>query len=251
MEITLLGTGTSVPDPRRVQSGVLVQGAGRSVLLDIGSGVLHRLTQLGTDLTSLDAVFISHFHIDHCSDFMTLYQSMWLAGRTDELCVYGPLQLMEWTGLMFDSAFTYLQSKFPLRPVPLDEVSETRLDPLTVRTCKTLHGPMDARAFRVELDGRSVVYTSDTAPCPEVVELARGCDVLVHECNWLDGHSPTGVHTSPSELAEVVREASPGTVVLVHVSPEVVASKDDVLSTVSGDTGVRAVLGEDLMRVSV
>ena len=105
----------------------------------------------------------------------------------------------------------------------------------------------DTRAFKVEHMGRTLTFSSDTAPCRDIIELARGTDILVHECNWLDGPHPEGVHTSPSELARIVEEVQPSKVVLTHVSPEVVADKDQVIDIVGRRTKAEVVLGEDLM----
>ncbi|MFQ5832723.1 MAG: MBL fold metallo-hydrolase [Candidatus Thorarchaeota archaeon] len=247
MKVTLLGTGTSVPDPDRVQSGILVETENKTILLDVGSGILQRLTQTGLDITSLDSVFISHFHIDHCSDFLTLCQSLWLAGYDGALELYAPPFMREWSRGIYDIAFPYLRDKLLIEKTVLDENHVIHLGPVTVSTAPTTHGTTETRAFKVESEGRSVVYSSDTTRCREVIDLATGVDVLIHELNWLDRHRPEGVHTSPSELAEVVERAEPKKVVLTHVSPEVVTAQDKVRATIGRRTRAEVVLGEDLM----
>ena len=67
----------------------------------------------------------------------------------------------------------------------------------------------------------------------------------------LDGAHPEGVHTSPSELAQIVEEINPSKIVLTHVSPEVVAIKDKVIEIVSRRTNAEVVLGEDLMEIDL
>ncbi|MHA1951344.1 MAG: MBL fold metallo-hydrolase [Candidatus Thorarchaeota archaeon] len=247
MRATLLGTGTSYPDPNRVQAGILVEAANDKALFDVGSGTLHRLTQLGFDLTTLDAVFLSHFHIDHVSDFLTLCQSLWLSGYERPLRLYAPPMVKEWSRGVNDIAFTYLREKLAIETIILKEDQVVQQGELVVSNTPTLHGSMDTRAFRIEHEGKSLVISSDTAPCREVIELAQDCDVLIHECNWLDGPHPEGVHTSPSELARVAEEASPGKLVLTHVSPEIVENKDKVIEIVSRRTDAEVVFGEDLM----
>jgi ribonuclease BN (tRNA processing enzyme) len=110
---------------------------------------------------------------------------------------------------------------------------------------------MDTRAYKIEHNSKTLVISSDTAPCREVIELAKGCDGLVHECNWLDGPHPEGVHTSPSELASVAEEADPNRVVLTHVSPEVVEEKEKVLEIVKRRTRAEVIFGEDLMVLEI
>ncbi|MFX1331535.1 MAG: MBL fold metallo-hydrolase [Promethearchaeota archaeon] len=250
MKVRLLGTGTSLPDPNRVQSGVLIEADETALLLDIGSGVLQRLTQTDLDLTSISHVFISHFHIDHCSDFLPLCQTLWLLGYDKTLELYAPPRMREWSRGVYDIAFPYLREKILVEKRLLWDNDVVHLGPVVVSMSPTTHGTIESRAFRVEHNGKSVVYSSDTAPCPEVVDLATGVDVLIHECNWLDGDHPNGVHTSPSELAEIVEFTEPRKVVITHVSPEVVAKEKQVLATVGRSTNAEVMLARDLMTIA-
>ncbi len=251
MRVTLLGTGTSLPDPERVQSGVLVEAGNQKILFDIGSGVLHRIVQTGVNLTTINTVFISHFHVDHSSDFMTLCQSLWLSGFEGTLHLYAPPPVREWARGIRDIAFPYLREKIHLAISPLAENEAIQVGDAVVSVCPTLHGTVQSRAFRIEYGGHSAVYTSDTAPCPEVIELARDTDLLIHECNWLDGAHPKGVHTAPTELSEVAESTAARLVVLVHVPPEVVNDADRVVKTVGRRTGARVLMGRDLMTLDV
>ncbi|MBN2228233.1 MAG: MBL fold metallo-hydrolase [Candidatus Thorarchaeota archaeon] len=251
MKITMLGTGTSYPDPERVQSGILIESDNENVLLDIGSGVLHRLTQLQFDLGDISAIFISHFHVDHCSDFLTLCQSMWLTHSEEPLRVYGPPFIHEWSRGVRDIAFPYLTEKLDVQISRLNENEITQVGDISVSNCPTIHSTVDTRAFRVESEGKSIVFSSDTAPCRSVVELARNTDILIHECNWLDGPHPEGVHTSPSELTQIIEDADPARVVLTHLSPDVVQNTERVLEIVSRRTEAKVVLAHDLQSFEI
>ena len=110
---------------------------------------------------------------------------------------------------------------------------------------------MDTRALKLEMDDKRFVYSSDTAPCKDVINLAKGADVLIHECNWLDGQHPEGVHTTPSQLTEILEESQPHKVILTHVSPEVVQSADKVLDIVRRRTDAEVFLGKDLMSFTI
>ncbi|MFX1369637.1 MAG: MBL fold metallo-hydrolase [Promethearchaeota archaeon] len=248
MKVTLLGTGTSVPDPERVQSGILVESGDTAILIDVGSGVLHRLSQLKFDITKLEAVFISHFHIDHCSDFLTLMQSLWLSGYDRPLQLYAPPNVTEWSRGVRDIAFPYLREKLGLEIMKLKENDLVYMGPLTLATCPTTHGTMQTRAFKVEEDDFSFVFSSDTAPCREIANLASGTEVLIHECHWLDGNLPEGVHTSPGGLVEVVEKANPSKLILNHMTPEIIANSSKVLESVQRRTKATVAMGEDLMQ---
>lgn len=247
----MLGTGTSYPDPHRVQSGILIENGEQRILLDIGSGVLQRLIQLDIDIKTIESVFISHFHIDHCSDYLPLVQTLWLAGYDKTLNLFAPPPVRQWSRAMFDIAFPYIRDKILINTIVLNENHVIPQGNLTVVAGLNLHGSYDTRAFKVEYGEKSLTFSSDTAPCKDIIDLAKGTDVLIHECNWLDGPHPEGVHTSPSELARIAEEINPSKVVLTHVAPEVVAKKDKVIEIVSRRTNAEVMMGDDLMSIDL
>ena len=251
MKITMLGTGTSYPDPGRVQSGILVESGEDKILLDIGSGVLHRLTQLEVDLRRISAVFISHFHIDHCSDFLTLCQSLWLTKSEKPLKVYGPPFIRDWLKGIRDTSFPYLRDKLEIQISKLSGNEVIKVGKTAITNHPTIHGTMDTRAFKVRADDKTLVFSSDTAPSQELNKFAKDTDILIHECNWLDGQHPQGVHTAPSELALIVEETAPSRVVLTHLSPEVVRSGQKVAEIVGSRHGADVRLAEDLMSFKI
>ncbi|MGD2073204.1 MAG: MBL fold metallo-hydrolase, partial [Candidatus Thorarchaeota archaeon] len=157
MKITLLGTGTSFVDSDRVQSGVLIEVANKQMLFDVGSGILHRLTQSGIDITTIDCIFISHFHIDHCSDFPSLYQSLWMSGYNKPIQVYAPPTINEWMKGIFDVALPYLKGKLQIEIVELDNTHFVDFEGIRITAQSTCHSNMDSRAFKIEYEDTSVV----------------------------------------------------------------------------------------------
>jgi len=251
MKVTLLGTGTSYPDPERVQSGILIEIDGENILFDIGAGVYNRLVQAGKDLKSISTVFLTHFHIDHCSDFLMLCQNLWLTGHDEPLNIYGPPMIKQWYRGLFDIAYTYARDRLIINVGVLKEKEAVQVGEATISNVPTIHGNMETRALRLEWRGNAITYSSDTAPCREVIDLAKGTDVLIHECNWLDGPNPEGVHTTPSQLSEIVEEIAPKKVILTHVSPEVVNDSTKVIEIVGRRTDAEILLGKDLMSFTV
>ncbi|MCA1594376.1 MAG: MBL fold metallo-hydrolase, partial [Acidobacteria bacterium] len=65
MKLIVLGSGTSVPHPRRSSSAHWLEWSGGTLLLDMGASAVHRIAQENLDWAALDAVWVSHFHLDH------------------------------------------------------------------------------------------------------------------------------------------------------------------------------------------
>jgi len=74
-------------------------------------------------------------------------------------------------------------------------------------------------AYRLELEGHSIVYSGDTAPDPKLLELARGCDILIHECSF-PAERLLGKHTSDKDLIRIAAEVNPKILIVVHLYPE-------------------------------
>ena len=116
MKITFLGTGSIIPDPKRDNkvtrsySAILVEIGTETLLFDIGPGTLTKMQQIGVD-TRLhpDHLFISHYHIDHCQDYVGMVKGRWFNVQTGalevgkKLNVYGPTHLQSWTNELFSN----------------------------------------------------------------------------------------------------------------------------------------------------
>jgi len=76
MKIVILGSGTAIPAAGRSPAGIYVRAGGEHLLLDAGPGTLQRLRWLGVTFLDLDRLFLSHFHVDHCLDLVSMLFAM-------------------------------------------------------------------------------------------------------------------------------------------------------------------------------
>src|SRR5262245_35883210 len=90
MQITMLGTGTPVPDPNRLGSSVLIEIGETRLLFDVGRGASIQLVRAGHAARSVDYLFITHHHFDHIGDLGALLIDVWNAGRAEPLRIFGP-----------------------------------------------------------------------------------------------------------------------------------------------------------------
>ena len=91
MRITLLGTGSPLPDPNRAGPSTLVQADGPNLLFDCGRGVLMRLAASMVPVPSLSAVLLTHLHSDHITDLNDVITTYWITGQGPAtLTIYGP-----------------------------------------------------------------------------------------------------------------------------------------------------------------
>ena len=224
MKLTVLGSGTSVPDPVRGPAGLLLELDHRAWLVDGGSGTLQRCARAGVDPRRLTGGVYSHRHPDHTGDLVPLLFAM----RVGPPPRQAPYPIAAGEG--FEAFFEALEATYGkwLRPpggVQITELSlqaEARLalsESLDLVTRPANHSA-GALHLRFESPTSSVVFSGDTGPSEELVTLARGASLLVCECAGSDAEPVPG-HLTPSEVAHLVAEARPEAVWLTHLYPHV------------------------------
>ena len=212
VRLTVIGSSPAWPNPGSAQSGYLLEGPGR-LLLDCGPGVLGRLRELHH--LDLDAVAITHFHLDHWGD---LVPWCWLSAYGRErlsrprlLVPPGGIAELErfaelWGNeAMFDRAFE-VEEYPPDTPV---EVAG-----FTLEARRVPHFVLPAYGFRVTCAGRTLAYSGDSGPGPHLNELADGADLFLCEAT-LEASDKEGKPRGHLSADEALA-ASSGRVLLTH-----------------------------------
>lgn len=216
-ELIVLGTAASVPDGEHDTVSLALRAPQGTVLIDCGGSPLHKLARHGVDQAQLRAVILSHRHADHLYGLPILIQGLWLGGREAALPIYGPAQALERAQQLleiFDLAEREGMFELEWHPVPLREGCHVlSLGSVQVISTPVVHGDNDTLALRFDdVDtGSALVYSADTEPCGNLIRLAAGADLLLHEATGDDAG-----HSSPREAAEVAREAGVGQLALIH-----------------------------------
>ena len=229
VRLTTIGTGTVPPSPTRVNPGHLVEAGPVRLLMDCGSGVVHRMATLGIDWSSVTHLALTHFDQDHTSDVVALFMA-WrygqLPARSAPVTVLGPpgtRALMERLAAALWQSL--LAPGFPVDVVELAPGDARTLGEGVVLSTRAVRHEPESIAYAVEYRGRRVVYTGDTAPDPTLGAWARGehgCDVLLTECS-LPASMAVPSHLTPESVGELAAAADPGVLVLAHLYPPVEA----------------------------
>ena len=239
MHLTVMGCSGSTSGPDSPASSYLVQAPYQdrtfSLLLDLGPG---SFGQLYRDFhpRQVDAIGLSHLHPDHCLDVCGFY----VAARYSQpgspwpgIPLHGPVGTRERIRAAYEVPGVVgepgpgIGDHFDFRTWR----PEQQIGPFRVRTARVAH-PVEAYAVRVTEDGPdggTLVFSGDTGPCPALVDLARGADLLLAEAAFLDGaDNPPNLHLTGRQAAETAQEAEVGELVLTHIPPWHRA--DDVLA---------------------
>ena len=255
MRITALGTGMPNQTKKAVSISYLLElGNGDKFLFDAGSGMMGNLFSLRPDFSKIDKVFVSHLHVDHVGDFMSLHIGSWLSGRYTPIHVYGPTgstpelgtktfvdgmkMAYAWdiatrSGALPDAGGEIVVHEF-------DYMSENHVvyeeNGVTIRAWPAIHSLDGSVSYGVEWNGLKYVFGGDTYPNKWYMKYATGADIASHECflppkalaayfGWdlaQATYVSTRIHTEPQAFGKVMSALKPRMAVGYHSvqSPE-------------------------------
>ncbi|MFC3958630.1 MBL fold metallo-hydrolase [Halovivax cerinus] len=244
MQVTFLGTGSAMPMGDRFQAGILVQEDGRTVLIDCGSGVLHRLEQSGVGYEAVSTVLLTHHHLDHVADLLPLMKARWLAGE-EHLEIVGP----QGTKALVDdllSVFEYMDGRLDLQVrevVPDDTVSVAGFD---VSTYETRHS-LPCLAYR--FDDR-FTFSGDSEAFTGLANFADGCAIFAHDCSFPDDVDVSN-HPTPSDLGRALADVELGRLYLTHLYPHTQGRHEEMRRSIATHFDGDVRFAEDLQRVTI
>ncbi|GAA0284984.1 MBL fold metallo-hydrolase [Halobacterium noricense] len=249
MEVTLLGTGSPVPNLDRAGTAYTVSVDGTTYMIDCGPRAVYELMENGIDPASITDLLFTHHHVDHNAAFPHFAIAGWTSGR-ESLTVYGP----DGTDNLLEALYTVYEDDIAYRKevgysgegiedidcVRVDAGFELERDDLTVTAMPVDHS-IETYAYRFEHDDCAVVFSGDTQPLDRLGEFASGADVLVHDAHLAPVGEPPGdgfvweryttayseqlkdglqkTHSTPEQAGEVAAAAGVEALVLTHFPP--------------------------------
>jgi ribonuclease BN (tRNA processing enzyme) len=223
VKLTTLGTGTASPS-ERVNAGHLVEAGAVTLLMDCGSGVVHRMGEVGANWLGITHLAFTHFHPDHTLDLTTLlfaWKYGTLPARSAPLTILGPVGVVA-----LNAAFAALygaavsEPGFPVTVIELAPGERADLgDGVVIEAHKVPH-TAESVAYSVERGGARLVFTGDMGFDTAVAEWARGSSVLLCECS-LPESLAISTHLTPAQVGVMAEVAEPGRLVLTHFYPPV------------------------------
>ena len=275
IEVTLLGTGSPIPDARRAGPSTLVRAGGQTFLIDCGRGVQQRLTAAGAGANGLTALLLTHLHSDHIADLGDVIITRWVTTfdpNPAPLQVIGPpgtAEVVDATlkAFGFDIGYRIAHHADITGPprVEVYEYTEGAIwdrDGVQIRVAPTDHRPVAPTiGFRIDHGDASVVLAGDTVPCESLDALAAGAGALVHTVIRKDLVEAMPIqrirdicdyHSSVEQAAATAARAGVGILILTHYVPGIEPGQEDAWRELAASVfGKQIELGDDLHRVEV
>lgn len=242
MKLTVLGSNASSPSRTNTASGYLVQFDGTSVLLDAGPGVFMKLAEI-MDPGALDAVILSHTHVDHCADVLALFTYMaYGPSGPIPIPVYAPEgsrdHIAAFARAGKDHVFHQVLDFREQEPGDQIWIGDAH-----IRFGKAIH-PVPALVTRFDVGNRSFVYSGDTGPGGDLANMASGAALGLFEASLQGVRGPKTFlhHLTAVDAGELAAWADVGELVLTHIPARLdpVVSVEEAASVYSGPVSYAA-----------
>jgi len=243
MKLIFLGTNGWFSTNAGNTSCALVESEKYYIIFDAGDG-LYKLNKYIKKEKPV-YLFLSHLHLDHIIGLHSLI----LFTNKSGLKIYLPKGTKKFLEKIIDHPYALPFKDMSLK-VSVNELSEgCHKLPFEVECRKLQHVDMDF-GYRILLEGKTIVYCSDTGVCDNSFVLSQNADVLIHECSNREGHSSgSWGHVNPKEAAELAKKANVKKLFFTHFSGRDYANKKDkktaqkiakkiFKNTISGEDGM-------------
>ncbi|HME33119.1 MAG TPA: MBL fold metallo-hydrolase [Terriglobales bacterium] len=255
--VQVLGSGGPELQDKRASSSYLVWEDGRArVLVDAGGGSALRFGESGAQMSDLDVILFTHFHVDHSADFPALIKSSWFEDRKRPLPIYGPEgndfmpSTIQFVSDFFgekQGAYRYLsellvqgeEGSYKMQPHNVvgsaRPVAAFRSGDLAVYSVHVVHGGVPALAWRVEVGGKLIAFSGDTNGEGEgLPRLAANADLFVAHNAVPEGAVgiERNLHMPPSVIGQIAADAHVKRLVLSHRMLRTLGKENQTLSEI-------------------
>jgi len=249
-KLIILGSSNALSSVDSENTHMVLVGEERIVMVDCVNSSIHRLSQAGVDFMNVTDLILTHFHPDHVSGTPLLLMDMWLRGRKKLINLYGlhdtldrmekMMELYSWESWpnFFPVAFHHLSAS---ENIQLLDCAEFKITSSPVRHLI----PTIGLRFDFKSSQKSLAYSCDTEPCTEMVRLAQGADVLIHEAT-----GASAGHSSAEQAGEVASRAGVNRLYLIHY-PTGEYARDDLIAEAKGHFQGEVDLAADFMTLEL
>ena len=224
MRLVVLGSGSTVPHPRRTSSAYWLETSGGNILLDCSATAPHQMAKFGVGWPGLDAIWISHFHMDHIGGLGPLFagtkHAPQMRDRRKPLTIYGPPGFEKlFDGISAVRDYKLREQPFPLNVVEVDSMEKFEIVAgVEAIAMSTEHTP-ESHAIHVRDGENTLMYSADTGFDERIAAFATNVDLMLLECAFVH-QKPNEKHLVLKEAIHLIRKAKSHRAMLTHFYPE-------------------------------
>jgi len=250
-KLTIIGSGKMMPTKSRHPSCYLLEIGSKKILLDLGHTSVSRLIDLGIDLHSIDALFISHFHTDHFADVLPFVHSRCVddfhhTGREHKsLTIIGPESIRERWEKLREIFWVEPEEDYPINFIQGPQ--KFSLDNIKIELFKVVHVQwFQSIGIKITFENKTFVYTGDIGgdhPIENLKQTVKNSDLLLIEAGYIE---KTPNHYTIDQIIEVVNQGRVKKAIATHLIDKNLPILKEKLKNQPN-----ILLAEDLMEISI
>ncbi len=249
-QLTILGSGSMMPTKSRHPSCYLLEIGGKKIILDLGHTSIARLIDLGIDLHSIDAIFISHFHTDHFADLLPLVHSRW----NDDMCrsrkqkpltIIGPESIKDRWKKLRQVFWVEPEEHYPLKFI--EGVKKFNFHDIKIELFEVKHVKYyQSLGIKINFQNKILVYTGDIGGKHDLEilkNIVKNIDLLICEaCST----KPTPNHFTIDQIIELARNSKIKKTIATHLRD---ANLKFLKEKIKNQKNI--ILAKDLMKIKI
>jgi ribonuclease Z len=249
--LVVLGAGTALPDCDRDNTFLVWDSPAGSVLIDCGGRAYQQLLRADIDPQEIKSVILTHNHPDHIYGLPAFLFHLWLADYEGTLDIYANAPTLATAQRLCDALELQQNGHMAaanwntLPDVPDAMILATQL--YSISTAPVQHSRPTHAIKIVDHEAKhTVVYSSDTRPCDELLHFARGAHTLIHEATTAEPSEDIG-HTTPRQAGAIAQQCGAERLVLIHYSAEYTQPEEEAVAAAKeAGFGGEVVVAEEL-----
>ncbi len=235
----------------RYSAGVFVSSAGRNIIIDPGPGTLLRMARSRPkiDVSLVDAVILTHNHIDHSSDVNVIIDGMTGGGLKKRGGLFAPGEALEGGNTVI---LNYLKG-FLEHITTLEPEGDYGVGDLKFSTSVRHIHAAETYGLKFDINGTKVSFVADTLFFPELVDSYAGSDVLVVNAVRLKPHESKSImHLCAPDVKKLAEGVKPREIYLTHFGMTMLKAKPwKVAEQLSGELGIKVTAVTDGMELDL
>ena len=259
-KIIFLGTGAASSLTRQMTSILFVTDK-VNFLIDCGDGMgtVRNIQKSGTDIHSVSDIFLTHKHADHINGLTHLLFIRLLYDEKAKIRVFGPKQTLKVAKELCFSTHDLVKKnshRVVFIPIPIEK--PIQLSNQVIVTAGKVKGPPNnpivTYGYKIMINDKTIVFSSDMQPSSSFDRLAKGSDIMIHDCfgkkDVLEQARFFG-HSVAKDAGEAAQKAGCKHLVLTHFKYIQGVTLQDLMNEAKLYFNGKITTAEDLMEINI